>query len=78
MKISGPRNIFDLFYLDILVNSMKNILFLNYGEVCRNLTFLRNAGRLLLHPVRHHRPEPAGHQAARSGGAGGAPLLLQR
>ena len=38
MKISSPRNIFDLFYLDILENSMENILFLNCGEECRSLT----------------------------------------
>ena len=28
MKISSPSNIVDLFYLDILENSMENILFL--------------------------------------------------
>ena len=38
MKISSPRNIFDLFYLDILENSMENILSLNCGEKCRSLT----------------------------------------
>ena len=38
MKISSPRNIFDLFYLDILTNSTENILSLNCGEGCRSLT----------------------------------------
>ena len=38
MKISSPRSIFDLFYLDILMNSTENILSLNCGEECRSLT----------------------------------------
>ena len=38
MKISSSKNIFDLFYLDILENSMENILSLNCGEECRSLT----------------------------------------
>jgi len=38
MKISSSRNIFDLLYLDILENSMENILSLNCGEECRSLT----------------------------------------
>ena len=44
MKISSPRNIFDLYYLDILENSMENILSLNCGEECRILTcFLQHS-----------------------------------
>ena len=44
MKISSSRNIFDLLYLDILENSMENILSLNCGEECRILTcFLQHS-----------------------------------
>ena len=44
MKISSPKNIFGLFYLDILENSMENILTLNCGEECRSLTcFLQHS-----------------------------------
>jgi len=44
MKISSSRNIFDLLYLDILENSMENILSLNCGEECRSLTsFLQHS-----------------------------------
>ena len=44
MKISSSRNMFDLLYLDILENSMENILSLNCGEKCRSLTcFLQHS-----------------------------------
>jgi len=51
MKISSSRNIFDLLYLDILDNSIENILSLNCEEECRSLTcFLQHARKEIKHP----------------------------
>ena len=41
MKISSSRNIFDLLYLDILENSMENILSLNYEEEGRTFNHIQ-------------------------------------